>query len=76
MKYLEAKEKAAQCGGIVFKTKFCVFAVAKSYEDLAHKILIEYSKFRGGPLDQCIYEVIPNRQTTYVDLDLPLPECS
>ena len=74
--YLEAKETADQCDGVVFKTKFCVFDVAKNYEDLAVKILIQYSKPRGGPIDQCIYEVVPHKQTTYVDLDLKFSECS
>ena len=69
MKYLENLEKAKEIGGIVIKTRYNRFDVCKSF--WAFSLLIIRK-----PLDMCYYEVVSNRQCTYVDLDLKVEECT
>ena len=75
-KYKDAKDEAEKIRGIVYKKRHNLFEVAKGYPELAIKVLMAYSSPRGGPTDQCIYEIVPDGQTTYADLDLKIKDCS
>ena len=69
MPYLESLEIAQKIGGIVYKTSKYDFDVAKSFTSFAIKVMMQTS-------DQCMYEIISNQQTTYLDLDLKKKDCS
>ena len=73
--YKEAKHHADKIGGIVYKTNRYTFAITKGYPELAVKVLIQHGSPRGTPIDQCIYETVPDWQSSYADLDLKLENC-
>ena len=63
MKYSESLIQAQRIGGIVYKYSNYNFAVASSFWSFAIKVLMQRT-------EECMYEVISNKQTTYLDLDL------
>ena len=66
--YYECLKEAEQINGIVYKSSRQDFHVAKSLWSLACKVINQQS-------DVCFYEVVSNRQCTYVDLDLKTKDC-
>ena len=68
MPYLECLARAQKIDGIVYKTSKYDFDVAKSFMIFAVKVMTQTS-------DQCMYEVISHKQTTYLDLDLKKKDC-
>ena len=73
--YKEAKHHADKIGGIVYKTNRYTFAITKGYPVLAVKVLIQHGSPRGTQIHQCIYETVPDWQSSYADLDLKLENC-
>ena len=69
MAYLKNVAKAREIGGIVIKSRYNRFDVCKSFWSFSLMIIRQ-------PLDQCYYEIVSNRQCTYVDLDLKVEECA
>ena len=69
MAYLDKLAKANEIGGIVIKTRYNRFEVCNSFWSFSLLIIRQ-------PFDQCYYEIISNRQCTYVDLDLKIEECA
>ena len=67
-KYDKCLIEAVQCNGIVYKTSKYDFAVARSFESFALKVLTQHS-------DVCFYEVVSHKQCTYLDLDLKTKDC-
>lgn len=68
MKYAEALSCANRVGGIVIKTKWNKFEVAYSFWDFALSIA-------KMPNDLCYYEIVSNKQCTYLDLDMKINNC-
>ena len=67
MKLAESLRRAQETGGIVYKFTNFDFAVTSSFLSFATLVVME--KF-----DECMYEVVSNQQTTYLDLDLKTKE--
>ena len=68
MQYAKYLKAAREIGGIVYKKRFNVFAIASSLQSLA----IDVEK---QPPGICFYELVSDRQCTYLDLDLKTRDC-
>ena len=67
MKLAESLRRAQLTGGIVYKFTNYDFAVTSSLLSFATLVVME-------KIDECMYEVVSNQQTTYLDLDLKTKE--